>query len=702
MSALRVEPLVKRSVKGSALTHGEAEGNETKLTDAINAAFDIIAASLNPDGTLKEGSVLAGAIGKRAVDASNMAFKSSLFAVDTGGVNKIVVAFDPPMEAYEDGTIIFVRVVAEPTGVTTLKVDALDAVQVLKGTAPIEAGDFKKNTICIFGYYGGNWQLAGSIVETSSTDSGSAQSIVFESSDALPGNGLSATFVHGLGVVPESYAAYLVCNSLYGDGRVFATATLTSDNTNVANNDTVTIGNKTYTFKAALTPVEGEVLIGANADASLLNLIRAINHTGTPNTDYKCAAAHTQVSAAAAVTAHAFLITSLNAGTGANAYASTETSAHLSFGGATFAGGVAGYAFGDQIPIGQAVDVGDLPAFSVTSSVANIVVTQNTAAVYVPDPSVAGTTFGIDETKWQVKVVIRQAVSSASMMAPPLTLQVNNPVGGICHGNDLFALISGGLCWIRIDLTTGVAKLTATNAPAHAQPGIGLFFSNAVNAIIYTCIDGLFWFDVAHPETVLQLGTHGNLTTLSPLELDETPAPTYPTPSAPTLYAVEVYKSEYARSMTMHKLTTHTGVTAGNTTIGTVNFHDDGISNIAAFQALEGSGASNATSSLVRYMGYNPVKKRIYLVTEKTGLLHIFKHTAASLNAWWASANYGQLTYEKAIVLAGIPTNDAQFKNERQSVEFDLITGQEKSVVFGRNFLTTGTGSITRSPWVEG
>ena len=113
-------------------------------------------------------------------------------------------------------------------------------------------------------------------------------------------------------------------------------ATLTSNGTNVTNNDTVTIGNKTYTFKTALTPTEGEVLRGADSNASLLNLIRAINHTGTPDTDYKCAAAHTQVTAAAAVTSNAFLITAITTGLAANSYASTETAATLSFGAATF------------------------------------------------------------------------------------------------------------------------------------------------------------------------------------------------------------------------------------------------------------------------------------------------------------------------------------------------------------------------------
>lgn len=120
--------------------------------------------------------------------------------------------------------------------------------------------------------------------------------------------------------------------------NVASTGTLTSDNTNVANTETVTIGAKVYTFKTALTPTEGEVLIGADADASLLNLIRAINHGATDGTNYKAAAANANVSAATAVTSHAFLLTAKAVGV-AGQVATTETSAHLAFGAATLTGG---------------------------------------------------------------------------------------------------------------------------------------------------------------------------------------------------------------------------------------------------------------------------------------------------------------------------------------------------------------------------
>lgn len=123
---------------------------------------------------------------------------------------------------------------------------------------------------------------------------------------------------------------------------VAASSTLTSTNVNPGDTKAVTIGSKTYTFKTALTPTEGEVLIGGSADATLLNLINAINHTGTPDTDYSCAAAHPTVSAASSVTSHAFAVTALTKGTAGNAIVTSDNSAELSFTGATLAGGIDG------------------------------------------------------------------------------------------------------------------------------------------------------------------------------------------------------------------------------------------------------------------------------------------------------------------------------------------------------------------------
>lgn len=107
--------------------------------------------------------------------------------------------------------------------------------------------------------------------------------------------------------------------------------TLTYDNVSgPTDGQTITIGSKVYTFKTSLTPTEGEVLINGGGDAALLNLIRAINHSGTPNTDYKCAAANTQVTAATSVTAHAFDVTVITAD--GTVIAMTSTATHFTWG----------------------------------------------------------------------------------------------------------------------------------------------------------------------------------------------------------------------------------------------------------------------------------------------------------------------------------------------------------------------------------
>lgn len=98
---------------------------------------------------------------------------------------------------------------------------------------------------------------------------------------------------------------------------VTAAGTLTISSGAPADGKTVTVGGKVYTFKTALTPTEGEVLINTTLAAALDNLKAAINHTGTPDTDYKCAAANTKV-VAGTKTGTTLLCTYLVAGAAGN------------------------------------------------------------------------------------------------------------------------------------------------------------------------------------------------------------------------------------------------------------------------------------------------------------------------------------------------------------------------------------------------
>lgn len=82
-----------------------------------------------------------------------------------------------------------------------------------------------------------------------------------------------------------------------GVAATASTGTVVSTATNAVAGEYVKIGKKKYTFQTTLT-VEGDVKIGVNAAASLVNLQRAILHTGTPGIDYLCAWRHPWVSAA--------------------------------------------------------------------------------------------------------------------------------------------------------------------------------------------------------------------------------------------------------------------------------------------------------------------------------------------------------------------------------------------------------------------
>lgn len=124
---------------------------------------------------------------------------------------------------------------------------------------------------------------------------------------------------------------------------VAASATLTTDNTNVTDGKTVTIGSVVYRFKDTMAAIN-DIKIGADADTTLGNLVAAINGAEGAGTKYYTGtAAHTLVSAAA-VANHATVITAKTKGTAGNAIAKATNEAHLDWDGtgAVFTGGVNG------------------------------------------------------------------------------------------------------------------------------------------------------------------------------------------------------------------------------------------------------------------------------------------------------------------------------------------------------------------------
>lgn len=125
----------------------------------------------------------------------------------------------------------------------------------------------------------------------------------------------------------------------------YAIGTLTSDGTNVTAGDTVVLGatggtSITYTFRATTLTGAYDVLIGADAAGSLSNLQKAINASGVSGIDYGAGTVANPNVSAYGLTSTVLKVGFRTIGTGGNAYTTTEVSTHLSWGGATLAGGV--------------------------------------------------------------------------------------------------------------------------------------------------------------------------------------------------------------------------------------------------------------------------------------------------------------------------------------------------------------------------
>lgn len=125
-------------------------------------------------------------------------------------------------------------------------------------------------------------------------------------------------------------------------GDTTPSGVLTSDNSgNVTNGKKVTIGDIVYTFKTALsvTPTAYEVLIGSDADDTLLNLKKAINAEAGAGTKYGVGTVANPYVTSGNVTAHAITVTAVEDSAAENAVVTTTDEATLSWGDTTLADG---------------------------------------------------------------------------------------------------------------------------------------------------------------------------------------------------------------------------------------------------------------------------------------------------------------------------------------------------------------------------
>lgn len=108
---------------------------------------------------------------------------------------------------------------------------------------------------------------------------------------------------------------------------------------NASDTNTVVLNGKTYTFQTVLTNVNGNVLIGGSASASIDNLIAAINLTAGAGTTYAAATTlHPTISAQAGA-GDTMVARAKDRGSAGNALTTTETLASGSWGAVTLTNG---------------------------------------------------------------------------------------------------------------------------------------------------------------------------------------------------------------------------------------------------------------------------------------------------------------------------------------------------------------------------
>lgn len=216
-----------------------------------------------------------------------------------------------------------------------------------------------------------------------------------------------------------------------------ATSTLTSDATAPSDGDTVTVEGRTYVFRTALTNTVGapyEVLIGVSAAVALDNIKSAINADGTAGVYGSGTLAHPLVTATTNGNTTQ-VVQAIKYGTEGNNYLTSETSAHLSWTGTTLSAG-AGRVLGEVL-IGADAD----------TSLTNLRSAINNT--------------GTPDTDYEGKTPINTSVTAGAVTAHAITLTAKDYA--VTNADVATTETGAHLSFGAATLGSGVAKVIAVD-----------------------------------------------------------------------------------------------------------------------------------------------------------------------------------------------------------------------------------------------
>jgi hypothetical protein len=293
------------------------------------------------DGTTNNGKVSAAATLSTTLTGNDNDLD---FTADTAGSagNDITIAYTS--DEQPAGSAIRVKTSGKAINVrlaTTATAEKAQGTMTSDGTNPDTGGSFVVGA------------KTYTLKSTSLTEVAASAVLTSDNTNVSDDVAASSTLTVSDVMVPATHAESIITSDATNvNDDVAATAVLTSDETNVNDGDTVTVGAIVYRFKTTMSQAY-DVDIAADADGSLANLVCAINATGTPGSEYYAGTLIHPTVSAGAVTTHATTLTAKTAGTGGNSLAKAETSDHLDFDGegAVFTGGAAA----ETVTIGSTV-----------------------------------------------------------------------------------------------------------------------------------------------------------------------------------------------------------------------------------------------------------------------------------------------------------------------------------------------------------
>jgi hypothetical protein len=368
------------------------------------------------------------------------------------------------------------------------------------------------------------------------------------------------------------------------------------------------------------------------------------------------------------------------------------------------ADGTTGHSPGDEVPIHTAFESGFAnPAYGVTVTNTAILVRREATTIQIPHKSTGALVNLGAEASWQMRATAARGVNLPSISFPASTFTVANPMFGISYGNQLyinhFDRFSQRTFLSRCDMSTNQVTLLHGYNPGvyHGRPSILRLLDGATPRDVLFTADHLGVRRMPLHTDVETVAMSGNFAGWIVAEA-AVGSGGYANPDLLTV--VTGYELHHATTTQwLATRRTHNGASYTSVNEAAINLLGaTTIVNHAAFLQYHPS-----SSHILGFM-YNPVKRRLYLVTNNSGYLFVFRLTGATgLFSWWTGAPVmSELEFEKPLLLAGAG-GDAWGAPESESfsLDYDTVSGNERAIVHNRRGHPNLMGSVVRIPWNE-